>query len=49
MTCGEVKTVFLGTVVLSIVSLTSSLVVKILTVLVRAIPNSQLFLLKKCE
>ena len=37
-----------GPVVQSIVSLTSSLVVKILTVLVST-SNSQLFLLKKCE
>ena len=40
---------YLGPVVQSIVSLTSSLVVKILTVLVSAISNSQVFLLKKCE
>ena len=39
----------LGPVVQSIVSLTSSLVVKILTVLVSTISNSQVFLLKKCE
>ena len=38
-----------GPVVQSIVSLMSSLVVKMLTVLVRTISNSQLFLLKKCE
>ena len=37
----------LGPVVQSIVSLTSSLVVKILTVLVSSISNSQIFLLKK--
>ena len=36
-------------VVQSIVSLTSSLVVKMLTVLVSTISNSQVFLLKKCE
>ena len=36
-----------GSVVQSIVSLTSSLVVKILTALVSTISNSQLFLLKK--
>ena len=36
-------------VVQSIVSLTSSLVVKISTVLVCIISNSQVFLLKKCE
>ena len=35
-----------GPVVQSIVSLTSSLVVKMLTVLVRTISNSQVFLLK---
>ena len=34
---------------LSIVSLTSSLVVKMLIVLVSTISNSQVFLLKKCE
>ena len=39
----------MGPVVQSIVSLTSSLVVKMLTVLVSTIPNSQVFLLKKCE
>ena len=38
-----------GPVVQSIVSLTSSLVVKMLTVLVSTISNSQVFLLKKCE
>ena len=38
-----------GPVVQSIVSLISLLVVKISTVLVSAISNSQLFLLKKCE
>ena len=37
-----------GPVVQSIISLTSSLVVKMLTVLVRTISNSQVFLLKKC-
>ena len=37
----------LGPVVQSMVSLTSSLVVKILTVLVSTISNSQVFLLKK--
>ena len=36
-------------VVQSIVSLTSSLVVKMLSVLVSTISNSQEFLLKKCE
>ena len=40
---------FQGPVVQSIVSLVSSLVVKMLTVLVSTISNSQLFLLKKCE
>ena len=35
-----------GPVVQSVVSLSSSLVVKILTVLVSTIPNSQVFLLK---
>ena len=39
----------LGPVVQSVVSLTSSLVVKIVTVLVSTISNSQVFLLKKCE
>ena len=38
-----------GPVVQSIVSLMSSLVVKMLTVLVDTISNSQVFLLKKCE
>ena len=38
---------FLGPVVQSIVSLTSSLVVKMLTVLKNIISNSQVFLLKK--
>ena len=38
-----------GPVVQSIVGLMSSLVVKILTVLVSTISNSQVFLLKKCE
>ena len=38
-----------GPVTQSIVSLTSSLVVKMLTVLVSMIPNLQIFLLKKCE
>ena len=39
----------LGPVVQSIVSLTSLLVVKMLTVLVSRISNSHVFLLKKCE
>ena len=38
-----------GPVVQSILSLTSLLVVKMLSVLVSTIPNSQVFLLKKCE
>ena len=38
-----------GPVVQSAVSLTSSLVVKMLTVLVSTISNSYVFLLKKCE
>ena len=38
-----------GPVVQSIVSLTSLLVVKMLTVLVSTISNSQVFLLKECE
>ena len=36
-------------IVQSVVSLTSSLVVKMLTVLGSTIPNSKVFLLKKCE
>ena len=43
------KSQFLGPVVQSIVSLTSSVVVKKLSVLVSTISNSQVFLLKKCE
>ena len=39
----------LGPDVQSIVSLTSSLMVKMLTVLVSTISNSQVFLLIKCE
>ena len=39
----------LGPVVQSIISLMSLLVVKMLTVLVSTISNSQVFLLKKCE
>ena len=39
----------LGQVVLSMVSLRSSLVVKMLTSLENTISNSQIFLLKKCE
>ena len=41
--------IFQDPVVQSVINLTSSLVVKMLTVLVNTIPNSQLFLLKKCE
>ena len=41
--------VWAQSVVQSIVSLMSLFVVKILTVLVSTISNSQLFLLKKCE
>ena len=43
------QTVILGPLVQSIVSLRSLLVVKMLTVLVSIISNSQVFLLKKCE
>ena len=39
----------LGPVVQSVISLTVSLVVKMLTVLVSTISNSQVFLLKKYE
>ena len=39
----------LGPAVQSIVSLMNSLVVKMLTVLVSTISNSQVILLKKCE
>ena len=39
----------LGLVVQSVVSLTSSLVVKMLTILVSTTSNSQVFLLKNCE
>ena len=39
----------LGPVVQSIVSLTSSLVIKMLTVLVNTVSYSQVFLLNKCE
>ena len=46
--CGS-SDFILGPVVQSIVSLTSLLVVKMLTVLVSTISNSQVFLLKKCE
>ena len=40
---------YLGPVVQSIVSVMNSLVVKMLTDLVSTMPNSQVFLLKKCE
>ena len=43
------KKICLGPVFQSIVSLTSLVVAKMLTVLVRRISNSQVFLLKKCE
>ena len=46
---GELKSIHLDPVVQSIISLMSSLVVKMLTVLVSTISNSQIFLLKKCE
>ena len=47
---GKIRKKYQGPVVQSIVSLTSSLMVKILTVLVSTIANSQVFLLKKkCE
>ena len=45
----QMKTVIQGPVVQSTISLTSSLVVKMLTILVSTISNSQVFLLKKCE
>ena len=41
--------IYQGPVVQSIISLTSLLVVKMLTVLVSKMSNSQIFLLKKCE
>ena len=41
--------IVLGPVVQRVVSLTSSLMVKIISVLVSTISNSQIFLLKKCE
>ena len=43
------KVKYQGSVVQSIIILTSSLVVKMLTVLVHTIFNSQVFLLKICE
>ena len=46
---GTDKSLYLGPVVQSIVSLTSLLGVKMLTVPVSTISNSQVFLLKKCE
>ena len=45
----SVLTTIQGPVVQNIVSLTSSLVAKMLTVLVSTISNSQVFLLIKCE
>ena len=45
----HVLSVIQGPVVQSIVSLTNLLVVKMLTVLVSTISNSQVFLLKICE
>ena len=39
--------IYLGPVIQSIISLTSSLVVKLLTVLESTIPNSEVFLMKK--
>ena len=47
--CWSPLIIDLGPVVQSVVSLTSLLVVKMLTVLVSTIYNSQVFLLKKCE
>ena len=49
MVCLQSAFDYQGPVVQSVVSLTSSLVVKMLTVLVSTISNSQVFLLKKCE
>ena len=46
---GFFSTRILGPFVQSIVSLTSSLLVKMLTVLVSTISNSKVFLVKKCE
>ena len=46
---GTDKSLYLGPVVQSIVSLTSLLGVKMLTVPVSTISNSQVFLLKKCK
>ena len=45
----SMKSKGLGPVVQSVISLTSSLVVKMLTVLASMISNSKVFLLKKCE
>ena len=45
----QIQIIILGPGVQSIVSLMSSLVVKMLTVLVSTISGSQVFLLKKCE
>ena len=47
--CFQNYHIYLGPVVQSVLSLTSSLVVKMLTVLVNTISNSYVFLLKKCE
>ena len=41
--------IYLGPVIQSIISLTSSLMVKMLTILVSTISKSHVFLLKKCE
>ena len=49
MVCKNELSKLQGPVVQSVVSLTSSLVVKMLTVLVSTISNSHVFLLKKCE
>ena len=43
------QSIIQGPVIQSIISLTSSLVVKMLTALVSTVSNSQVFLLKKCE
>ena len=48
--CFQIIPIYLqGPGVQSMVSLTSSLLVKILTLLVSTISNSQVYLLKKCE
>ena len=46
-TSPRISAVYLGAVVQSVVRLTSSLVVKMLNVLVSTLSNSQVFLLKK--